>query len=241
MTGVRGGGAMIALEELGFSQAFDVIYSASAGFGNASYLLSGQAALGTSVYYDDLSGNKFINFWKPWKIADIDQVIRAMRDVKIIDVGKIWEAKTKLLVRLLNSETGKIEYLEVHAFSPKDFFMLLRAAIYVQYVVPGSIEINGTPYMDGQFTYTDGVGHDKTALDSDATDILIIYNNSRQPKKEVRESNRVHIISPDPDWKMSRFETRTSVLKQAAEQMGTLVKKEFGSDKPINLDYHDRH
>lgn len=241
MTGIRGAGAMIALEELGLSHTFDVIYSVSAGFGNASYLLAEQAAFGTSVYYDDLSGKKFINFWKPWKIADIDQVIHAMKDIKRIDIEKIWESKTKLFIRLLNSKNHKMEYLEIHSFSPDIYFTLLRAAIYIQYIVPGSVKINGMPYMDTPPTPKNSIEHDRHALQSDATDILIIYNHQNQPKKEIQESDRICIITPDPVWNLSRFETRTDILKEAAIQMGTLVKKIFGYNKPINLDYHGRY
>ncbi len=244
MTCVRGCAAMIGLEELGLSHAFDVIYSVSAGFGNASYLLSEQAALGTSVYYEELSGNKFINFWKPWNVVKIDKVIYAMENTKPLDVEKVWESKTKLFVRLWNSKTKRIEYLEIHSFPSEMYSTLLKAAMYVQYAVPGSVRINGTPYMDGEFISKNSIEHDehdRSAIESDATDILIIYNNLYQPPKEIQENDRVCIIAPDPAWDLSRLETRTDVLKQAAFQMGTLIKKTFGNSEPVNIDYHDRH
>lgn len=241
MTGIRGAGAMIALEELGLSRVFDVIYSVSAGLGNASYFITEQAVLGTSVYYDDLSGNKFINFWRPWKIADVDQVIHAVKDIKSLDVEKIWESKTKLFVRLLNPKAHRAEYLEIHSFPSKMYYTLLRAAIYIQYAVPGSVKINGRSYMDGEFTLRDGLEHDRSAVESDATDILIIYNRRNQLREEIRENGRVCIIAPDSAWNLSRFETRTDVLKQAAIQTGTLVKKVFGDNNPIHLDYHGRY
>lgn len=241
MTSIRGAGAMIALEELGLSHAFDEIYTVSAGFANASYLLGDNTRLGTSIYYDDLSGNKFINFWKPWNVVNINLAIRAVKDIKTLDVEKIWESKTKLFIRLLNSKAHETEYLEIHSFSPDIYFTLLKAAIYVQYIVPGSVKINGTPYMDGEFTEKDSVEHDRSAIESDATDILIIYNNPDQPKKEIQENNRVCIITPDPAWNLSRFETRTDVLKHAAFQMGTLIKKHLNNNEPVNLDYYDRY
>ncbi len=244
MTGIRGVAAMIGLEELGLSHAFDVIYSVSAGFGNASYLLSEQAALGTSIYYEELSGNKFINFWKPWSMVKIDKVIHAMENTKPLDAEKVWKSKTKLFVRLWNSRTKKIEYLEIHSFPSKMYSTLLKAAMYVQYAVPGSVRINRTPYMDGEFIFKNSIKydeHDRTAIESDATDILIIYNNPDQPKKEIQESDRVCIIAPDPVWNLSRFETRTDVLKQAAFQMRTLIKKTFRNNEPVNIDYHGRY
>lgn len=51
MTGTRGAGAMIALEQLGLAHAFDFIYTASAGFPNACYMLTKNSRLGASVNF----------------------------------------------------------------------------------------------------------------------------------------------------------------------------------------------
>src|SRR5665213_922981 len=67
MAGINGAGAVCALEELELSQSFDVIYTASAGFANGSYLLSENTELGSTVYYEDLIGDKFIHLWKVWE------------------------------------------------------------------------------------------------------------------------------------------------------------------------------
>ncbi len=50
-------------------------------------------------------------------------------------------------------------------------------------------------------------------------------------EQEIQESERICIITPDSAWNLSRLETRTDALKQAAFQMGTLVKKTFGNNK----------
>ena len=63
MTGIRGAASMIVFEDLGLSGSFDSIYSSSSGFPNAAYLLSGQTRLGTSIYYEELSGSKFLNLY----------------------------------------------------------------------------------------------------------------------------------------------------------------------------------
>jgi len=63
MSSVRGASAMVVFQDLGLSYSFDSIYTVSAGFPNASYMLSGDTRLGTSIYYDDLSGSRFFNFF----------------------------------------------------------------------------------------------------------------------------------------------------------------------------------
>lgn len=60
MRGVVAGGMATALEELGVVDAFDDAYGSSAGALGCAFLLAGQAALGTSLYFDDLTTPDFI-------------------------------------------------------------------------------------------------------------------------------------------------------------------------------------
>ncbi|GEM_PF-1330582 len=239
MTGVRGAGAMIALEDLGLSHAFDEIQTVSAGFANASYLLGDNTRPGTSIYYDDLAGGNFIKPWRIWKMADINFVVHATEVKKPLNVEAIKKTHTKLYVRLLNVSTRKNEYLEIHDLFHIKYHDILKAAIYMQYMAPGTVSINGTRYMDGWFTSNDSIEFVNHALASDATDILIIYNRRDQRAKEIPLSDRVCEILPEPEWKLSSLETNSEKLKHATIQMGTLVKKTFGIDEPISLAYND--
>ncbi|HEV3000544.1 MAG TPA: patatin-like phospholipase family protein, partial [Solirubrobacteraceae bacterium] len=60
MRGVVAGGMATALEELDVVEAFDGVYGTSAGALGGAFLLAGQAALGTSLYFDDLTTPEFI-------------------------------------------------------------------------------------------------------------------------------------------------------------------------------------
>lgn len=62
MRGVVSAGMVAALETLGLRECFDVVYGASAGAMNGAYFVSGQARYGTTIYYQDISNTKFINF-----------------------------------------------------------------------------------------------------------------------------------------------------------------------------------
>lgn len=240
MTCVRGAGAMIALEDMGLLHAFDEIFSVSAGFANASWPLGGESRLGTSIYYEDLSGQKFINFWKPWRIADINQAIYVAESKKSPDVRKIWQAKTKLYTRLYNADEKRTEYLEIHSFDKNKYFDILKASILMQYLTPGAVQIGAHRYMDGGFSNSDLKGHVEYVLSSDATDILVIYNRRGQRKKDFPQSERFFEIMPPADSRLGYLETRTEVLKRACIEMGTLVKKTFGEEGIIDLAYEHR-
>jgi predicted patatin/cPLA2 family phospholipase len=61
MRGVISAGMVSALEHLGLTRAFDAAYGSSAGAINAAYFLAGQAALGTTIYYEDINNHHFID------------------------------------------------------------------------------------------------------------------------------------------------------------------------------------
>jgi predicted patatin/cPLA2 family phospholipase len=61
MRGVVSAGMVSALEALGLTHGFDAVYGSSAGALNAAYFLAGQAALGTTIYYEDINNRRFIS------------------------------------------------------------------------------------------------------------------------------------------------------------------------------------
>lgn len=239
MTGVRGAGAMIALSELGFENCFDDIYSISSGFANASYFLSGQRRMGASIYYEDLSGVKFLKPWKFWRMADIDHMISVMSKEKALDIGKIMKNSTRLHARLWDRHEKKIKYIEIHQIKPEEYMNLMKASTSVRFFHGGKTKIGENYYSDPDFRHNQAHQHLNHAMASGATDIIAIYNNQRQyehPRKEGFScpANMFEFF-PRQDWKMGRLETRASRLKSAAMRMGELVKSEFGIKAGVRL------
>ena len=242
MWGIRGGATMIAFQELGLASAFDDIYAVSAGFCNASYLLARQAPLGNSIYYQNLRTKKFINYFRPWKIADMDYVLRIVRTVKKLNVPKILSQKTRLWVRLYDLGSRKHKFLEVHRVNLDGYFSLLKAAISVAYLVPGAITIGSRKYKDSDFRPADHIKFLREVLSRPGTDFLVVYNDFSQyeyvhsrMKNFQRNGKTILEIYPKQEWKLSRFETDPAKLKLAARQMGRLVKREFGWRARIKL------
>jgi predicted patatin/cPLA2 family phospholipase len=217
MTCVNGAGAMCALEALGLTQAFDVIYTASGGFPNASYLLSDNTEVGSSIYYEELSGNQFINFWKFWEPVSFDRAIEAVRDIKPIDREKIWDSNTEVILRLSNysDKDKKRIYVHLKDHSKNEYFDLLKAAISSP-ILTRCMKIDFKKLCDGQITNRDIIDHVRYALDSDCTDLLIMYNYEAQKDLTALSGNeRYFEIVPTGASKISVFETRGDVLKKA--------------------------
>lgn len=235
MAGVRGGGALIALEEMGLAHSFDKIFTYSSGFPNACYLLAEKTKLGTSIYYDDLTGRRFLNFFRFWKAADIDFLITVFQNKKVLPLNTIFQSKTEIHNRFVNFTKKEIEYLEVHCAGEENFWKFMKAATSASFVSPGKVEIAGSKYKDLGVFGNHWEEHIKFALSHNLTDILVIYCYNGQSKKARAQSPILHQIIPPEDWGMRRFETRAEELKKMCQDMGRLVKSHFGLNEGIVL------
>lgn len=233
MLGVGGGGAVSALEDLGLSEAFDEIYVVSAGLPNASYFLSKQTKIGTSIYYQDLNGRKFINLFKIWKVACTDVVVDVIRNIKPLDVRKVISSRTEILVRLYNLRARKTEYLNLKEVcrNENDYFGLLKSAItFIK--SDNRVKINNEIYIDGSlpdFNYVKE--HVDFAMSRACTDLLIVYPSEKYNLR-VSSDTIYEIVLP---VKMSNLETRGERLREAAYESATHVKKVFGSNEPVEI------
>lgn len=102
MRGVVSAGMVSALEALGMTDAFDAVYGSSAGAINAAYFLAGQAALGTTIYFEDINNRRFINLQRPLygrPILDLGYLIDEVAVTrKPLDVGRVLASRSPLAV-----------------------------------------------------------------------------------------------------------------------------------------------
>lgn len=112
MRGVIVGGMVVALEALEAVNAFDGIYTESAGSCAGAYFISEQATEGERIYYEDINNKKFINrlrlfIGKP--VVDIPFLTyRVMKDVKPLNWKKIAESKAPLHIYVTSAKDGKM-------------------------------------------------------------------------------------------------------------------------------------
>jgi len=232
MSGVAGAGAMIALQDLGLTHAFDAIYTYSAGFANASYLLGDATRLGTSIYYEDLIGRRFINLWRFWRIMDVRYLVYVMKQIKPLPVARILQSSTELFIRLWNVGAGRTEYVEAHDFPPEQYLRLMAAATSLRHAGIGPTKLRDNHYEDYPFSM-DAPEHLSFVLDTDATDILVIYNRRNQQVDGVKASERLCEVIPD--LYVRNICINPNKLKCAAESMAKQIYQLFGDQRAPSL------
>lgn len=225
MSGVIGGGAVSALEELGLTESFDEIYTVSAGFPNALYFLSKQTKLGTSIYYEDLNDRKFVNFSRFYRPINFLLVVNTILKDKILNLNDIKNNSTKLFVKVKNFwgndfilDAGK-EFLN----NPQGF---LSSVISQRFISRGG-KIRNQRFYDGQFLPKDNHRLIDVVLSKNFSDILVIYNRRRQKiPKDIINKNVFEILPPID---VGHFETNADKLKNAAELMRKQVLSIFNN------------
>ena len=146
MRGVISAGMVSALEELGFTDAFDAVYGSSAGAINAAYFLAGQARLGTTVYYEDINSRAFISLRRAVvgrPIVDLgfllDEVAVAR---KTLDVGRVLASASPLSVLATDIESGTADALRDFR-SGAELLQALRAGATMPVVAGPPREVRG--------------------------------------------------------------------------------------------------
>jgi predicted patatin/cPLA2 family phospholipase len=229
MLGVRGAAALQVLDQEGLATAFDEIYTMSSGFLNASYFLSGQITDALAAYHTDLSGHRFLNPLKFWKVADIDYLMSVARIKRPLRTDAILQNQTELFLMLTNTKWEAPEYLEVHDFNSEEYFDLVRAASSLPFIGHGNTILHGVPYHDilRKKNIPELMRH---VLASDATDILILYNYPWQKEyvnKKIgmaREGTRIMEICLER-VPMSRFETNSDKLVRAGTDAAAIMRR----------------
>ncbi len=175
MLGVYGAGVVMGLEKAGLTDAFDYIIGTSAGAGAGAYFLSGQSALGTSIFYEDLTDRRFINYFRPKKVVDLTYLESLMRTTKKLDTDKVRSSRSTLLIPVTNANTGKGEIL-----SSKDLSIDIVDAIVASCCLPElagrSIALNRKHYYDGTIGFPYPIEYATRELD--CTDVVVVTNRN---------------------------------------------------------------
>ena len=114
MSGVFGAGVVTELEAADVYDKIEAIYACSAGAFNAAYFLARDSELGSSIYWEDLTYGRFVNFKrilqrKPNGV-DINYLMDVSQTTKRLNVEAIQKQPIPFFVKLLNNETGEVKY-----------------------------------------------------------------------------------------------------------------------------------
>jgi predicted patatin/cPLA2 family phospholipase len=175
MRGVFGAGVCCALEELGYTEGFDEIYGASAGALNGAYFLSGQAAYGATIYYQDINNQNFINFLRFKKMVDIDFLMSIITGRKPLNIKKLINSPTPLNIVLTHISTGKSAI-----FRSKDnansLLDILKATAALPFAYDIPVSIQGVDYLDGGISCPIPITE---AIEGGCTDILVVLTRPK--------------------------------------------------------------
>lgn len=148
MRGVYSLGALCALEDAGLGNAFDVVAGSSAGAINATYFLAGQANESVRIYTHELRKGHFVNFWRPWRLVDIDFLVDvALKQLCPLDVEAVKRSPTLLEIILTDAETGKPAVVTNR--DGADLYEVLRATAALPALYNRRVQVGAHRYIDG--------------------------------------------------------------------------------------------
>jgi predicted patatin/cPLA2 family phospholipase len=183
--GVVSGGMLVALEERGYRDAFDVVYGSSAGSFNAAYFLTGQAWEALSLYYQQMTETRFIDVWRALlgrPIVSLDLVLEgAMKH----DVPLDWDALVASPIRfcVLASSVDDVCPVALTDFrAPDDLRTALRGGATIPYVAGPPVEFRARRLLDAAVLLAHPY---ESAIQDGCTHVLSL---STRPRGAVRNS-----------------------------------------------------
>lgn len=193
--GIRGvvSAAMLTfLEDLGYADAFDDVYSCSSGSINAAYFIMRQTWFPLSIYFDDLTTGEFLDFRRivyrraPMDLDYIFDDVLVKR--KPLDYEYIIKAKQRMHVMV--TDVDALKPLNVSNFeSPADLRSALMASTWLPLATKGTAIFRGNRAIDGGILQFHPF---RAAMDDGCSHILSLSTRPIAPlKSKLSLTNRI--------------------------------------------------
>lgn len=152
MRGVVSAAMLSALEEHGFRDAFDGVYGCSSGAVNCAYFLAGGTWYPVSIYYDDLTTRRFIDFRRGLRrgnVLNLDYAFDEVVDIiKPLDYEKVIASPAPLTVAV--THVDELRTVLVSDFKTRsDLKSALLASAWLPIGVRGTAMFRGSRAVDG--------------------------------------------------------------------------------------------
>ena len=151
MRGVISAGMVSALEQLDLLHVFDRVYGSSAGAMNGAFFIAGQAAFGTTIYYEDINNTRFVSLPRlvgPRPVLDLDFLVwDVMRRRKPLDAARVLESHVGLRALATDTTTGERALFDTWR-DPEDLLSCLRAGASMPIFAGPPYLFRGRPYWD---------------------------------------------------------------------------------------------
>ena len=177
MRGVYGVGAVLALEERGFTNAFSTMVGISSGAPIVAHFAAGTAKEGVQILLEDCTDPKFVNPWRFWNQVDTNHFMDVVRNDprKKIDVAKVFANPAEVFFGVAEYKTALPKLIKPH--NEEHFFKSMHASINMQNVSSYKVIIDGVQYADGGFSSPHVIG--KAIEEVKPTHVLVVTNNDR--------------------------------------------------------------
>ncbi len=141
------GGFLVALSDMGFQPASIITKSGNAG--NAVYVATGQTEMIKRIWTIHLARSKFINWWRFWKIIDIDYLVdEVLSHYEPVDLKRLKKSSTRVFVACFNVSQRRVDYFSNEVID----FSVLKATKAMPIAYGKEINIRGDMYTDKPFS-----------------------------------------------------------------------------------------
>ncbi|MCE7007770.1 hypothetical protein LWC34_33855 [Kibdelosporangium philippinense] len=152
LRGIVSGAMLVALEELGYSDAFDEVYTSSSGAMNGTYFILRDTWVSLSIYYDDSTGREFVDFGRVLRGRAPMNLDYLFEDVfigrKPLAYQKVITSPQRLHIMVTDVDAMKtVDVSEFH--SPADLKETLRATAWLPLATKGTTPFRGRRAVDG--------------------------------------------------------------------------------------------
>ncbi len=175
MRAVLSAGSLLAMGLMGYGDCVDEVYASSAGAVNGGYHLSGQAALGMTIYFDSLTNRRFYNPLRLSKIVDLEYVYdQVVAREKPLDEEAIRRGRAEFFISVTDAETGDNVLLDAKK-CPASMAQMFKASSALPVLYNRAVEIDGRPCVDGGLTCLLPI---RAAVERGCTDILVLLTRT---------------------------------------------------------------
>lgn len=195
MRGVIAAGMVSALEELGLTDAFDAVYGSSAGAICGAYFLAGQAALGASIFTEDINNRRFASRIRTLTNRPIVNLTFLVDDVMVrtkpLDTARVLASKTPLTVVATDVASAARALLRDFA-DGDELRSALRAGATMPIIAGSPYPFRGRRYFDASLTEPIPL---PSADEEGFTHIVVLLTRPRGVPRAVSSFDRL-VIGP---------------------------------------------
>lgn len=161
--------ALASLAHSGLHHHLDMVVGSSAGAINGCALAAGDLERGVRTYTHQLSGWRFINPARPWKVMDVDYLVdHVIGRQRAISAAAVRSSGLPVHIVLTDATTGQPHTV---ASDHPELFDVLRATAALPLLYGRRVRVDGVPYVDGGVTAPVPW---QQAVALGATDLLVI-------------------------------------------------------------------